>query len=120
MGLNIAETRGTIFRPENKGKYVQANFSTGRKQKDGSYRNSNFVTRFIGDAFVPAQELQEKDRITVTNGFLENVWDKANKKNWLTLIVFNFEFADGRNATAQDHQAPAGFDQVDEEDNLPF
>jgi hypothetical protein len=116
MALNISKTNGTIFRPQIKGKYVQASFSTGKKQKDGSYRNSNWPVRFIGSAFEPAKELQEKDRITVTNGFVENIWDKENKKNWLTLIVFNFEFADGRNA----QPTPEGFEEVSTEDELPF
>ena len=115
--LNIAKSYATVWKIEDKGKYCSGRISSSKKdRRTGNYVNSNWNVRFIGNACDPAKSLRERDKIIITNGFIENIWDKENNRNWLTLIVFDFEFADGRNA----QPTPEGFEEVSTEDELPF
>ena len=102
-----------IWKVETKEKYVVANTSSGDKQQDGTYKNSNWSVRFVGKCFESAKGLEEGDSIIVKSAKIENIWDKQKERNWLNLIVFDFE--------EQGAKEDSGFYPVDDgEDDLPF
>jgi hypothetical protein len=84
-------TKGTIFEPVVKEKYVQAKLSTGKKNQDGSWTNMSWNVRFIGKCYDQASRLKEKDKIELRSGYVENSYDKETKKSYVNVIVFEFE-----------------------------
>ena len=86
---------GSVFNVEVEEKRVKANYGTGDKQQDGTYRNSYWNTVFIGAAFDKAKTLKDKDRIHITKAKLTNEAytpkDSDKKRMWLQLTVFEFE-----------------------------
>ena len=120
--LNITKSYATVWKVEDKGKYCSGRISTSKKDKrTGNYVNSNWQIRFIGHSFEPAKALKEKDKITITNGFIENIWDKENNRNWLTLVVFDFEYSDGGSAQPVSSNSNSNdYVEVETEPELPF
>lgn len=88
--LNIKNSRGTVFQVEVKEKQVQCNLSTGKKNQDDTYTNMTWRARFVGNAFEKAKELQDKDRIEIINGAVENTYDKENEKLYVNVVIFDF------------------------------
>ena len=76
-----------IWKVTPKEKYVLVNASSSEKVEDG-YKNSNWNLRLVGKA--KDIELHEGDRIEIISAKIENVFDKKNNKNWLSIIVFDF------------------------------
>lgn len=81
---------GTVFQVQKEEKYVDANLSTSERKEDGTWRNSQWNARFVGNAFPKAQELTDKDRIALTSFKLENVYDKEKKQSYTNVIIFDF------------------------------
>ena len=77
-----------VWKVERKENYIALNISTGDKQQDGSWKNSNWNARLVGKAKHIA--LSEGDRIEIKSAKIENIYDKANNKNWLNIIIFDF------------------------------
>ena len=88
--LNVTGKNITVFDVEDKGKYISANLSTSKKNRDDTYTRMSWKARFVGEAFEKAKSLCDKDKIEITNGAIENSYDKDAKKLWLTVIVFDF------------------------------
>ena len=121
--LNVSKSNATVWKVENKGKYCSGRVSSSKKdRRTGNYVNSNWNVRFIGHSFEPAKALKEKDKITITNGFIENIWDKENNRNWLTLVVFDFEYSEqAKQANASNSASSSGdYVEVETEPELPF
>lgn len=94
--LNISKSYATIWNVEDRGNYVQARISTSRKDnRDNSYINSNWFARFVGNCKDAAKNLKERDRIVITNGTVENVYDKNSGKSYVNVVIFDFDMADG-------------------------
>lgn len=89
--MNITDTKVTVFDAEDKGKYVQANLSEGRKNQDGTWTNMSWRTRFVGKCKDRASGLQDKDKITITNGIVTNEYNKEQKRVYVNVVVFEFE-----------------------------
>ena len=101
-----------IWKIEDKGKSVVASCSTSEKdrQNEGEYINSNWNVRFVGKCLEDAKQLSEGDRVKIVGGKITNVWDKENKRNWLNVVVFEFEsLEDNRNNM-----------QSNDDEELPF
>jgi len=111
--LNITKSYATVWQPENKGKYISARLSTGHKNQDGTWTNSSWYARFVGRCKQNAALLKERDRIVITNAIIENVYDKEQKKSWLTLVIFDF---DAEQKTSNNFVPMPQYD----EDELPF
>lgn len=88
--LNVTGKYVSVYDVEDKGNYVQAKLRTGRKNKDGSYTNMTWRARFVGNANEPAKNLQDKERIEIVNGIIENSFD-ANGKQWHNVVIFDFK-----------------------------
>ncbi len=89
--LNVTGKYVSVFEVEDKGNYVQANLSTSKKNKDGSYTNNYWKARFVGEAYQPAKELISKDKIHILKGAIENHYDKDWDKLYVTVLVFRFK-----------------------------
>lgn len=88
--LSVTGRNVTVFDVDVKEKYVAANLSTSKKNKDGTYTRMSWKARFVGDACTRAADLIDKDKIEITSGAIENSYDKEAKKLWLTVIIFDF------------------------------
>lgn len=90
--LNLGKTTKyvSVFNPEIKEKYVQANLTTSKKNEDNSHTNMYWKARFVGKALETAKELKDKDKIEITNGIIENKYDKENEKLWVNVTIFAF------------------------------
>lgn len=91
---------------ENNGKY-RGRGSTSKKNKDGTYSNSNWNNiYFVADAAEKASKLQERDRIVVKPGdiIVENIYlpEKGDKKasTYLRVTIFNFDKLDSNTQAA--------------------
>ncbi len=81
----------SVFNPDVKEKYVQANLTTSKKNEDSSYANMYWKSRFVGNAFEPAKQLKDKDKIEIKNGIIENTYDKKTEKLWVNVTIFEFD-----------------------------
>lgn len=81
----------SVFCPEVKEKFVQANLTTSKKNDDNTYINMYWKARFVGKSIEAAKELKDKDKIEITNGIIENNYDKENEKLWVNVTVFEFK-----------------------------
>ena len=115
--INIKEGQwATVFRAEDKGKYVQATISTARKDKrTDEYINSNWFCRFVGKALDQARGLSDKDRIEIKNAAIENIYDKEKKRSYLNVVIFEFEMQQPKEKV-EDGFIPVAAD----DDLLPF
>jgi len=114
MSLSIGNRESkfvTIWESADKGKYVDAKTSTGRKddRESTGYKNSSWNIRFVGNCVDMAKTLQRNDKIKITNGYVENTFDKEANKLWINVTVFDFEFEDGY-----------GGNEVEAEDDIPY
>ncbi|HYE12220.1 MAG TPA: hypothetical protein VEF53_18780 [Patescibacteria group bacterium] len=116
--INIKEgQKATVFSVEDKGTYIKAKLSTSRKDKQkDEWVNSSWFTRFVGKAKDMAKGLQDKDKITLVNAAIENVYDKDKKQSFLSLVVFKFECEGG----SKPNETPSGFIPIDDDSDLPF
>lgn len=91
LNLGMSTKYVSVFNPEVKEKYVQANITTSKKNDDNTYDNMYWKARFVGKAFEAAKELKDKDKIEITNGIVENNYDKENEKLWVNVTIFSFK-----------------------------
>lgn len=87
--LNVTGKYIRVFDVEDKGRYVQAKLSTSKKNQDGDYVHMPWIARFVGNATEAAKELQNKDKIEITNGIIENNYDNNNRL-WHKVVIFGF------------------------------
>lgn len=89
--LNVTGKYISVFEADDKGNYVQANLSTSKKNQDGSYTNMYWKARFVGEAYEPAKVLEDKDKIQILRGAVENKFDKEKDKLYVTVVIFRFK-----------------------------
>lgn len=82
--------RGTVFQVQKEEKYVDANLSTGERQEDNSWKNSQWNARFVGKAFDKAKELSDKDKISLISFKIENIYVKEKNATYTNVIVYDF------------------------------
>lgn len=105
----INKAYAKVWKVDPRQNYTALNISTGDKQQDGSYKNSNWNARLVGKA--KDITVNEGDRIEITSAKIENIWDKQNNRNWLNVIIFDFVVQD----------SDGGFKPIEEdEEELPF
>lgn len=78
-----------VWKVDVKEKYTSLQITTGDKQQDGSYKNSNWNCRLVGKA--KDIMVNEGDRIEITSAKIENIYNKETKKTWLNVIIFDFK-----------------------------
>ena len=111
MALSFKDAFATYWSTEEvKDRSAKVKLSTGDKQKDGSYVNTNWFATFVGKALEKIDELETKDKIKIS-GKVSNPYNKETKKAYVNLLVWDFEFSDGAKAEASEG--------VDEEE-MPF
>jgi hypothetical protein len=109
--------RGTVFQVEDKGNYIQANLSTGKKKQDGTYENMNWRTRFVGNCKQAAAELTDKTRIEIKSGVVENSYNKETKTLYVNVAVFAFDVLE---QGEKKQELPTDFVPIDDDSDLPF
>jgi len=94
----------TLWKSENKGKYINATVSTSEKdrQDETKYKNSNWRATFVGKALDQINGLPEKTRLKILSGKLTNELQEyqGEKKSFLTLVVFDVEVVGGSQASS--------------------
>lgn len=89
--FNITAKYVSVFKVEQKEKSVQANLSTSKKLPDGNYKNMYWIAHFVGGATEKAKSLKDKDKIEITNGIIENNFDKEKDKLYVNVTIFDFK-----------------------------
>lgn len=92
--LNVNGKYVSVFEVEVKEKYCLANLSTSKKNTDNTYTNMYWKARFVGKCFDKAKNLKDRDKIEITNGIIENNFDKEKGKLWVMVTVFEFSKMD--------------------------
>ena len=101
-----------VWKVDKKEKYTALRVSTGDKQEDGTWKNSNWNAKLVGKA--KDIDVAEGDTLIITSAKIENPYDKKSEKEWLCIIVFNGE--------VQGQKLPEWEEvgEVDTESELPF
>ena len=94
--MNIEKgTKAMVFqakKDENRKRTVIADISTyeGRDQDDKP-RYAFWRARVVGEAYEDALGLEDKDRIIIQSGIVDNVYNKEKEKLYVTVTIFRFE-----------------------------
>jgi len=115
--FNITGKYCKVWAVDIKENMVLVDLTTSKKEKDGSYTNSKyFKVKFVGKCLQQAQQLQEGDKIDITNGMIGK--RKYQEKYYDDVVVFGFEYSDGSTRTKQDE---SGFEPIEDDgDELPW
>lgn len=117
-----------IWELENKGKYYRLKVSSSKKNKDGTYANSNWFASIVGaDAVAKADSLNVGDKIKASGGV---TCEKYEDKYPTKVVIFGFEPQDTVTKTTGKEpirpskaiaktDIPSGFSVVDDDDS-PF
>ena len=104
--MNISEKQKVrVFKVkehEKRKNTMQVTFSSYEgKDRNDEPIYSSWLSNFVGTACTKAKEsLKEKDQIVLTNGKIENIYNKDKKTSFLEVIVFDFDILpekDGNN-----------------------
>lgn len=92
--MKLDKNFAMVFDPkksENRKKTVEANISTyeGTDQNDNP-RYSSWRAYFVGDSYKEALNLENKTRIKILEGKIENNYNKEDKKLYVTVTIFDF------------------------------
>lgn len=79
---------------------VRLSSSRKNKQTDQYEQDFSGFCTFIGKAHEMAKNLQEKDRIKITECDVGTTYDKEKGKEYVNYKVFSFEMADGTSVEA--------------------
>lgn len=131
--INFNNSYGSVFKVEDKGNYVKADFSTSRKDQNGEYVNSYWKAIFLGNAKEAAKSLTDRDRIHVTSGGVANEpYTNANgeRRSFPSVKIFEFEkLGSGNGAAKEDKKSTKKTTkkstkkaevEVDDDDEVPF
>ena len=132
FGENSRATYVKIWKIDPQPRYVKAQVSTSRKDKDGQYVNSSWFANFVGQCAGDAENLSRGDSIKVLSGNIENK-KTEDGKIYTNVTIFAFEPADGSGQSSgnsrskpvnakrtQNLDVPPTRDDDDESDELPF
>ncbi len=96
--MKLGNVKATVFDAKKEAKRkntVIANISTYEgKDQEGNNRYCSWKARFVGDAYEPALNLEDKDKIEITSGKIENNYNKEQEKLYVVVTVFDFEMDD--------------------------
>lgn len=109
------------------GKYYVVEMSSNRKNQDGEYVrdfSSKFV-RFVGKAKEKINSIEKGSVIQIKSCGVENSYNKEEKKEYTTYLVFDFDLANtDRNQASNKGTKPKSKKSVDTDydydDDLPF
>lgn len=85
----INKSYAKVWKVEQKQNYTALQISTSDKQKDGTYKNSSWNARIVGKA--KDIGIEKGDMIEIKSAKIESIYDKANNKTWVNVIIFDFE-----------------------------
>jgi len=115
-----------VWRFEDKGNYSVVEISTSKKNKTTDQYETDFASkfvRFIGQAHVDIQALQEGVKIKLGDVEVTNSYNKETKQGYTNFLVFSFEQAEYQdNAPSQQVSGNDDFMKIADtlEDSLPF
>ena len=93
--MQIGRTKATVFQPKKEEKRkntVLANISTYEgKDQEGNSQYCSWRARFVGSAYERALGLEDKDRIVIKSGKIENNYNKEQERLYVTVTIFDFE-----------------------------
>ena len=120
-------TYAKVWKLENKGKYMVAEMSTSKKNKDtDKYETdwSNKFVRLVGTAAKQAESLQDGASVKIGECDVTNNYDKEKKITYTNYVIFNFHEEDGNKGNPKPEQTSskpvATPVTIEEDDDLPF
>ena len=97
--INISETKGNLYRIQQKGNIVIASFQTAKKIND-KWENMYWNVKFVGGHKEKLVGLEDKTRIKITKGVVE--LNKYLEKYYTNVTVFEFEVLDAKKKETQE------------------
>ena len=131
MSFNIGSSskypnQATIWEIDDKGTFANVKISTSRKDKrlpEGKqWVNTNWFSKFVGDAYSKIDQLAPKVRIEIVSGTIaqESYMDKDGNKAWpksAQVTIFDFlVLSKSEGGTSGFDKAPA----VQDDSDVPF
>lgn len=98
MAFFIKDTFATLWKSEDKEKYIKGSISTSEKDREGKYANSNWNVMFVGESKDVVRGKPEKTRIKILSGkvTVEKFKNNEGKEIYFTKVtVFKCELSDG-------------------------
>lgn len=97
----IKDAFATVWEWEDKGNFTKVKLGTSEKnKKTGEYDNSNWFATFVGNAHGKISDVNEKDRIKILSGKIDNKYNKEAQKSYLNVVVFDFEPAEAKKTSS--------------------
>lgn len=97
-------------------KYVKVKLGSSSKDGNGGFKNSTWFSNFVGQAKDNAANLVEGDLIEITQGGVENIWNKDQQKSYLNVVVFGFEMMEGYEKSSKGDSSKESSKEVTDED----
>ncbi len=101
-----------------KDNYVDVRVSTSDKKQDGSYENSSWTVRLVGQATEPGRTLEKEDTFTINKGKVSNVYVKEKQQTYLNVVAFDITVPEKNQQPEQNNMS--GFQAIDDSSDIPF
>jgi len=92
--------------------YAKVLMSSSWKTKNGTRKYSDWIAKFIGNAFQVAEALEKRDFIMCNGSFTREGYEKGDKKIWPDASMTIFE--------CKKWQAKEEISELPQEDEIPF
>ncbi len=93
--MNIKNVKATVFEPRISSKMkntVLADISTYEgNDQEGNPRYSSWNCKFVGSGFELAKTLEDRNKILIKRGKVENTYNKEQEKLYVNVTVFEFD-----------------------------
>lgn len=110
-----------IYPPEKSGqKYTKVQLSTSRRVGEGKYETdfSGYI-KMVGDAYDKSLELEAQDSIKILKCGVTTSYNKEQKKNYESFLIFDFEFSN-KNKQKEVDGSSDEFMELPDDAKLPF
>ena len=108
MSLQVTGKAG-VYQIKKYDKFVTASLRTAKKDKDGEWQSEFYNAKFVGKCVEKALSLQDKDKVEIKSGILEQ--NEYNGKKYTNVVVFEFEMQESESLYKADEN---------DSDSLPF
>ncbi|MBP9037618.1 MAG: hypothetical protein KBG38_07595 [Candidatus Cloacimonas sp.] len=97
------ETKGTIWKVEDKGSYARINFSTSRKDKQtGEYQNSSWFANAVGNAYEFVQNVERGDFVhmkgCISNERYEDAYGNLQNRKTPNIMIYEMYYFEDKGA----------------------
>lgn len=134
MAFNIGSSskypnQAVVWEIEDKGNFANIKLSTSRKDKriteGNQWVNTNWFSKFVGEAYKKIDQLSPKTRIEIISGTVsqESYIDKDGNRAWpksAQVTIFDFSVLSKSEGGSVGFDKPPAVSDEDDPDSIPF